>query len=115
VIAGWGGGGWIQRSRQQNSMEIFLFIFSADLLDFDIVLCIFTPNPPSKPLPTACTIRTVRKEVPQIENPQTCGLPDFVRFADLPQKRQFADLRLADPIFFAICGFVICDPIFWRT
>jgi hypothetical protein len=46
----------------------------------------------------------VRKQVPQIANPQTCGFTkfEFVRFAHLPQMWQFADLRLADPSF--ICG-----------
>jgi hypothetical protein len=42
------------------------------------------------------------------ENPQICGLTKFVTFADLPLVWQFADLRFADPLFFAICGFAIC-------
>ncbi len=32
---------------------------------------------------------------------------DFFTFVDLPHVWQFADLRLADPLFFAICRF--CD------
>jgi hypothetical protein len=42
------------------------------------------------------------------ENPQILGLKKFVTFADLPHVGQFADLRFAETIFFAICGFVIC-------
>jgi hypothetical protein len=38
---------------------------------------------------------------PQIVNPQTCGLTKLDSFAQLPQMWQFADLRLADPSFFA--------------
>ncbi len=40
------------------------------------------------------------------------GLTKFVTFADLLRVWQFADLRFADPIFFAICGFAICWPKF---
>ncbi len=46
------------------------------------------------------------------ENPQILGLTKFVTFADLPHVGQFADKPFADPIFFAICGFVICWPKF---
>jgi hypothetical protein len=49
----------------------------------------------------------------QIANPQIFGLTKFVIFADLPQVWQFADLPFADPIFFAICGFKICEPNFF--
>jgi hypothetical protein len=39
------------------------------------------------------------------ENLQICGLTKLVTFADLPHVGQFANLRFANPIFFAICGF----------
>ncbi len=48
----------------------------------------------------------------QRENPQNWGLTKFFTFADFPHVWQFADLRFADPIFFAICGFAICWPKF---
>ncbi len=38
-------------------------------------------------------------KVPQIANPQICGLEFFVRFADLPQMWHFADSHFADPTF----------------
>jgi hypothetical protein len=41
-------------------------------------------------------------------NSQICGLTKFVTFADLPHVWQFADLQIADPIFFAIFKFAIC-------
>ncbi len=41
----------------------------------------------------------IRKLVPQIPNPQICGLKFSFRFANLPLMLQFADLRLADHIF----------------
>ena len=46
------------------------------------------------------------------ENPQICGLAKFFTFADLSHMWQFVDLGFADPIFFAICIFVICWPKF---
>jgi hypothetical protein len=45
------------------------------------------------------TVHIQRWAVPQIENPQICGLEFFVRFADLPQMWHFADLPFADPVF----------------
>jgi hypothetical protein len=47
------------------------------------------------------------------ENPQIFGLAKFDTFVDLQHVGQFADLRFADPIFFAICGFA--DPNLLRT
>jgi hypothetical protein len=69
---------------------------SVGLLDSDIVLGIVAP----KPLPTAS--KSPKKGGPQRSsgNCESANLPTY-------QKRQFADLRFADPIFFAICGFVI--------
>ena len=37
----------------------------------------------------------------------------FFGLAGLPQMWQFADLRFADHIFFAICGFANCGPIYY--
>jgi hypothetical protein len=51
----------------------------------------------------------VCKEVPQMANPQICGLQKFVRFAELQHMWQFTDWRLADPIPFSICGFAIFE------
>ncbi len=36
---------------------------------------------------------------PQIANPQICELTKFVKFVDLLQVWQFADLQIANPIF----------------
>jgi hypothetical protein len=47
----------------------------------------------------------VHKQVPEIANPHICGLKYF---ADLPQMWHLGDLRFAEPIFFVICGGVIC-------
>jgi hypothetical protein len=42
---------------------------------------------------------------------QICGLNFFLKFADLPQMRQFVDLRFADHIFLLIEDLRIGDPI----
>jgi hypothetical protein len=47
----------------------------------------------------------IRKEVPQIANPQICGFTKFV-IIETFQVWQFAGLRFADPIF--ICDLRIC-------
>ncbi len=48
----------------------------------------------------------------QIANPPIFGLKKFVRFAGTFRKCDNADLWSADPMFFAICGFAICEPNF---
>jgi hypothetical protein len=45
----------------------------------------------------------------QIANPQICGLTKFVTFADLLQVWQFADLQIANPIFWRFV-----DPNFFQ-
>jgi hypothetical protein len=42
---------------------------------------------------------------PQISfaNEQICKLTVFVKFADIPQMWQFADVRFAGPIFYEVC------------
>ncbi len=52
-----------------------------------------------------------RNLVQQAANTKICGLTKFVIFANLPHVWQFANLLFVDPIFFAICRFVIC----WST
>jgi hypothetical protein len=48
----------------------------------------------------------IRKEVPQIANPQICGFTKFV-IIETFQVWQFANLRFADPI--SVCDLRICN------